>query len=203
MMIVGLTIDPVQPERIFVPVWDKGLYRTLNGGKSWTYVCFKTRRPGQVVYDPSSPGTIYVATEDGVWRGTATGSVFQSAGLEATVIYNLTIDPSGVLYAGTGGSGVYKSVNHGESWTEINNGLPSCRYIDAFAVNPANPQDLFAGVSNLGVYRSKNGGTSWSYFGAGLCPGVMVFSLAFDPRDPGTLYAGTSGAGIYKIRPGS
>jgi hypothetical protein len=139
----------------------------------------------------------------GVYRLTATGTTWHSAGLNNYNIYNLTIDPNGVIYAGTGGSGVFKSLDHGAHWTETNVGIPpSCRYIDAFAINPMNFQDLYADVSNLGVYRSKNGGAKWTYFGRGLCPQVMVFSLAFDPKDPTTLYAGTAGAGIYKIKPG-
>jgi len=202
-MIVGLTLDPAQPDRIFVPVWDKGVYRSQNAGKTWANIGLKAKKPGQVVFDPSSPGSVYAATEDGVWRGTATGTTWTAAGMQDRVIYNLTIDANGVLYAGTGGEGAYKSMNHGASWTAINTGLPSCRFIDAFTVNPKNTRDLYAGVSDLGVYRSKDGGASWSYFGGGLCPKVMVFSLVFDPKDQASLYAGTSGAGVYKVQPGN
>jgi hypothetical protein len=96
-----------------------------------------------------------------------------------------------------------KSLNHGATWAAINEGLPGCRYIDSFTINPLNSQDLFAGVSNLGIYRSKNGGANWSYFGGGLCPRVIVSALAFDPKDPATLYASTAGASVYKVKPGS
>ena len=88
-------------------------------------------------------------------------------------------------------------------WTPVNEGLPSCRYIDALVINPRDPLDIYAGVSDLGVFRSRNGGQSWAYMGAGLPPDVMVFSLEFDPRDTASLYAGTYGAGVYKVKPGS
>lgn len=201
--ITSVVLDPADPDRIFATTFGSGLYRSTNAGRTWAQAGFKDSSPGGVVFDTSRPGTVYVWTGSSLWRGTATGKTWKKAGAPYAEIYQLTIAPDGTMYAGTGGSGVFKSVNQGKTWTEINDGLPSCRYIDAFAIHPANPLHLYAGVSNLGVYRSRDGGSTWSYMGAGLCPDTMIFSLAFDPKDPATLYAGTNGAGVYKIKPGA
>jgi photosystem II stability/assembly factor-like uncharacterized protein len=198
-----IAIDPVLNNRVFAVSFDKGIYRSQNGGASWAYAGLKSKSPGRIVFDPSAPGRIYAATVGGIYRGSVTGKTWTPAGLQLYNVYSLIVDPNGVMYAGTGGKGVFKSTDSGAHWTAMNAGLPSCLYINALTINPQNPQDLFAGVSDLGVYRSKNGGSSWAYMGAGLCPKDIIHSLVFDPRDPATLYAGTGGAGVYKVKPGN
>jgi len=199
----SVVLDPSNPDRVFVVSYWSGVFRSSNAGQTWTKIGFGTASPSGLAFDPSQPGAVYVWAANGLWRGTATGSGWKSVGLKEYSLYNLTFDRDGVLYAGTGGEGVLKSVDHGVSWTKMNNGLPSCRYIDAFTIDPQNSLNLYAGVSDLGIYRSKDGGQSWTFMGAGLCPNVMVFKLAFDPVDKVTLYAGSQGAGVYKVKPGS
>ncbi len=124
--------------------------------------------------------------------------------MTATAVFSVAVNPQtpGTLYAGTLGSGVFKSTNFGASWTAANTGLLS-NLVDALAIDPSDPSILYAGTSaaapGFGVFKSVNGGTSWAP--TALTTGVF-FSLAIDPTNPSTLYAGSSGPassfGVYK-----
>ncbi len=75
---------------------------------------------------------------------------------------NITPDDknSKVVYLCSDVSGIYKSINRGDLWKPINNGLAS-REIASFAINPSNSSDLFAGTP-LGLFRSKTAGKKWN-----------------------------------------
>jgi photosystem II stability/assembly factor-like uncharacterized protein len=108
----------------------------------------------------------------------------------------LAVDPAhaGVVYAATyGGGGIFKSVDGGATWAQINHGLPLDFQAQALAVDPLQPTTLYLGsIGGLGVYKSVDGGASWTPPGPGLEDARgMVFALATDPRHSGTVYAGT------------
>ncbi len=66
-----------------------------------------------------------------------------------------------VLYAGFSYSGgVYKSVDAGNTWTEMNSGLLT-EYVQALAIDPHNPQTLYAGTSKFSVWQSDDGAQNW------------------------------------------
>ena len=75
----------------------------------------------------------------------------------------------GNLFAGTWGSGVYKSTDGGATWNPANNGMAESfysGYIYALAVAPAtdgNGTILFAGVEEGGIWRSEDDGDSWTW----------------------------------------
>lgn len=81
------------------------------------------------------------------------------------------------------------------SWTPIGSGLPDAS-VNAFAINPNNPNDLYAGTDR-GVYNSGDGGKTWSAYGNGL-PNVAVFDLAIQKKT-GVVRVATHGKGMYEI----
>jgi photosystem II stability/assembly factor-like uncharacterized protein len=99
-----------------------------------------------------------------------------------------------------GGERVYKSVDHGASWSAITQGLPRDAGAAALAIDPRRPRTLYLAMA--GVYKSTDGGASW----VSLNLNASVSSLAVDPGSPGsgstgTIYAGT-GSGVFKTTDG-
>jgi photosystem II stability/assembly factor-like uncharacterized protein len=86
------------------------------------------------------------------------------------------------LFAGTSNSGVYRSSNNGETWTQVITNLPSLN-ICAFLVKDS---ILFAGLFSDGLYRSTDNGSNWANSGI---MSTSVYSLA---RKDSNLFAGTS-----------
>lgn len=104
------------------------------------------------------------------------------------------------LFAGTG-SGVWKSMDGGDSWKSLTNA--SGYLCTALAVSPAYKSDgtVFAGTYDKGLWRSSNGGVDWQQLGqVELGRDSYVLALAISPHflADGTLYASIMGAGIFK-----
>jgi photosystem II stability/assembly factor-like uncharacterized protein len=126
---------------------DRGIYRSTNGGTTWSQVLFVNDSTGgiDVCIDPQNPNTVYATTWTRIRRPT---------------YYN---------YGGTG-SNVYKSTDGGTTWTLLTNGLPANNAnvgkisID---ISPSSPNVLYTAYSDpvgafRGMYKTTNGGTSWS-----------------------------------------
>ena len=131
---------------IYKPTEDRGVYKSVDGGQSWSRVLFSNKHSGAVelVIDPSNPRILYAST----WRVNRTPYSFNSGGK---------------------GSALWKSVDQGKTWKKIstNKGFAvGVLGIIGVTVSPVNPQKIWAIVENEtsgGVYRSDDGGTSWSY----------------------------------------
>lgn len=148
----AVEIHPANPDIVFAaaignafaPNSDRGVYRTLNGGKSWEKVLFLSDTVGfaDIEFHPSNPNILYAAA----WRAER--------------------KPWTIISGGTIG-GIYKSSDMGKTWRKLEAGLPSglIGKID-LAVTPAAPGRVYALIEAPepvgGLYRSENSGENWS-----------------------------------------
>jgi photosystem II stability/assembly factor-like uncharacterized protein len=157
--------------------WGGGVYRSTDGGATWTHVGLtETRQIGRVVAAPSDPNIAYVAAAGNLWRGNPERGVFKTTDAGRTwrkVLYvdtltgatDLVMDPRdpSVLYAamyqrlrspfgyngGGPGSAIYKTTDGGESWKKLENGIPSGdKGRIALAISASNPDVLVALVEH-------------------------------------------------------
>lgn len=123
---------------------ERGVYKTTDGGKTWNKVLFKDAKTGAVdiAVDPNNPRILFAA----MWEAYRTPWEMSSGGE---------------------GSGLFKSTDAGESWTEItqNPGMPKGLVGKiGVSVSPVNSNLVFAIVENAnggGLFRSEDGGDSW------------------------------------------
>ncbi|AZQ45065.1 WD40/YVTN/BNR-like repeat-containing protein [Nonlabens ponticola] len=124
---------------------DRGVYKSIDGGKNWKKVLYVNDMAGAVdlIIDPSNPRNLYATT----WR------------LQRTP-YSLS--------SGGDGSAMWKSTDYGETWKEIstNDGFAQGTLgIMGVTVSPVNSDRVYAIVENKdegGVYRSNDGGLTWT-----------------------------------------
>ena len=109
-------------------------------------------------------------------------------------ITSFVIDPINpqVVYAGSWGSGVYKSQDGGQNWQPSNHGLGNL-YINSLALDPASPAILYVGTYKDQIYKSIDSGNSWAWSGTGMQDQAIVYAIAIDPITPSTMYAATRG----------
>ncbi len=132
-----IAVDPRNPDIVFVAAIghlyaanpERGVFRTTDGGKSWKKVLFKNNDVGavEVVIDPTDSRVIYA----GLWN---------------------TRRPPWFTYAPTNGpgGGIHKSVDGGNTWTELSGGLPKAGIgRTGIAVSPTNPARVYAVVDCL------------------------------------------------------
>jgi photosystem II stability/assembly factor-like uncharacterized protein len=172
-----IVIHPENPDVVYVAAsgheWthdeDRGLYKTTDGGETWERILYVDEETGVIdlVMHPTDPNTLYAATWQRIrWK-------WHDPRNEAD--YN--------------GSGIWKSMDGGESWIQINEGLPAPHHRGRIGIDIArsNPDVLYAFVDNYEtarepapgeldsygrprgpvirgatLYRSDNGGESWT-----------------------------------------
>lgn len=163
-----------------------------------------------------SAGLLAVSVLSGLAvRPAAAQEGWEPVGPPGGVVQDLVLHPgdSRILWAGTDGGGVFKSLDGGDSWTPANQGLSDLR-ITALAVAPGDPDTLYAAAGVLptaaGVFRSTDGGETWTPASRGLpspppfcgCGSLdLVTDLAVHPRQPEVVYA-AAGGGLYKTGTG-
>src|SRR5262249_26382406 len=156
--IARVRVDPANPNRIFVAAMgaqfssgpNRGLYRSEDRGQTWSKVLFVSDSTGavDVAINPAHPETVYCATWERMRRPT----------------YRHAYGPE---------CGIWRSIDHGTTWTRLSNGLPPPSDDVgrvALAVAPSRPSTVYAqivsgaslGYVGLGLYRSTDGGNTWA-----------------------------------------
>jgi photosystem II stability/assembly factor-like uncharacterized protein len=145
-----IVIDPTNPETVYVAalghLWgpnpERGLYKTTDGGNSWSKVLFIDQDTGvvDVVINPRSSNTLYAASYQR--RRTAWG-----------------------FNGGGPGSAIYKTSDGGRSWKRLTEGLPEDSNSGriGLAIYEKKPNIIYALIQNAkgGVFRSEDDGQSW------------------------------------------
>ncbi|HEY7091059.1 MAG TPA: hypothetical protein VH518_23380 [Tepidisphaeraceae bacterium] len=177
-----ILIDPKDKNRIWVGISAVGVFRTTDGGQSWT---------------PCNKGL----------PGLPTGSDDPAA---MYCIHKMVLDPknSDTLYMQFHG-GVMKSTDGADSWKKIENGLPGnfgfpmviTKDGDLFVV-PLKDENRAMFDGKFRVYRSTNGGKKWQPLSKGLPDdpqfvGVLRDAMAVDSMDTPGVYVGTTMGEVY------
>ena len=154
-----------------------------------------------LVFDPTTPTTLYAATDyGGVYKSEDGGTTWRylrgSRELEG---HFLAIAPTTPATLYVYGRGVYKSADGGETWRAVNRGLElgETKWVYALSIDPTNPRVVFAGTRN-GVYKSENGGDTWRKVAGSV---TEINALSIDPTNSQVIVAGASN-GVYKSTDG-
>lgn len=165
----AVTGVPGKPNLYYFGATGGGVWRTQDGGQSWTNISDG--------YFGGSIGAVAVSEYD--------QNVIYVGGGEKTVRGNVSY-----------GYGMWKSQDAGKTWQQI--GLKNSRHISRVRIHPKNPDlvyaavmgDLFKPTQERGVYRSKDGGKTWQrVLFANENAGAV--DLVMDPTNPRVLYAST------------
>jgi photosystem II stability/assembly factor-like uncharacterized protein len=110
---------------------------------------------------------------------------------------NLVVNPISPtsLFISQNCSGVIKSIDGGNNWSNINGVLEGMQ-INDIAIDPIIPTNLYAGTQYNGIFKSVDGGNNWYAINIGL-NNSSIYSLAIDPITTKTIYAGGKGE-VYK-----
>ena len=202
-----------------------GMWKTTDGGKTWANLGLNdTRHIAKVRVHPTNPNLVYVAALGHVWGPNRERGIFRSKDGGATwqqVLFrndstgavDLAMDPSNpnVLYAGFwqahrrpwqlvsggAGSGLFKSTDGGDTWTELTRrpGLPSGIWGNiGISVSGANANRVYALIeaNDGGVYRSDDAGATWQRVNdeRKLRQRAWYYTKLYaDPKDADVVYA--------------
>ncbi len=195
--ITSIVVDPRRPDVVLVAAigareYDagayptRGVYRTTDGGRTWSRVLYKDAHTGAtgLSFDYADPRVVYATLERGVFG----------------------LSPSERDSLSPLGTGIYKSVDGGATWRPVSaTGLPANAVGFGVAVaSGTHGQRVYAeaharGRDASGLYRSDNGGASWSVattqiLSAGGGP------IYVDPKNPDVMYL--MGTAVYRSTDG-
>ena len=170
-----------------------GVYRSTDQGRTWTNVGLAaTRQISAVRVHPTDPNVVYVAAQGDRWKASADRGIYRTkdGGTTWQLVLkgmnnfsgasDLSMDATNprILYAtfwdhqrtpwmvrsGGEGSGIWKSIDGGDTWTRLKEGLPTLTGKIGVSVSLANPDRVYAIVEaeKGGLYRSDDGGKTWA-----------------------------------------
>ena len=182
-----IIVHPTNPSIVFVasagPLWgaggDRGLFRTIDGGKTWKNVKNIDTHTGftDVIFDPENPEIVYAAS--------------------------LQRERRPYTYVGGGpGSGIWKSIDGGDTWTKLTEGLPKGDVGRiGLDVSRSSPNIVYAtietkvtgsgasqGNTEASIYRSDDRGASWQKTGNAFSYPWYMGQIRVDPTNPDRVY---------------
>lgn len=201
----------------FGPNAERGVFRTLDGGKTWEKVLSKDDKTGAIdlAFDPTNPHIVFAALWEanrtpwgmtdggpgsGLYRSTDGGSTWKH--LEGNGLPGGTLGRIGVSVAGGDGSrvyalieaekgGLYRSEDGGDHWTMVNGDRNYIQrawyYIHVFA-DPRNPDVVY--ILNVRMFRSIDGGKSFTRI---FVPHGDNHGLWIDPTNTDRMIQGNDG----------
>ncbi|WP_158913535.1 glycosyl hydrolase [Caulobacter sp. S45] len=182
-----IIVDPTNPNIVFVAALghtfgeneERGVFKSVDGGATWKKVLYVDRKTGasDVAFDPSNPKVLYA----GMWQAYRKPWIMESGGP---------------------GSGLYKSVDGGETWTRLSGGGLPEGILGRINVAPTpDPKRVYAMIEakHGGLYRSDDGGKTWALINDknDYRQRAWYFNTVFaDPKKADTLYV--LNTGLYR-----
>jgi PKD repeat protein len=194
-----ITVDPTNSNNLWVGAPAGGLWRSTNGGTSWTTNTDNLAVIGcsDLAIDPTNTSIMYLATGDGdagdtrsigVLKSTNGGNTWAATGLTNAVTNNFTIrrliiNPSNplIVIAATSG-GIYRTINGGTNWTQVATGSTF-----DLEFKPGAPTTVYAGGPTFRV--SNDGGATFVTVNTGIpTTGINRMAIAVTPADANYVY---------------
>ncbi len=221
--VMCVAVDPHDPQRIFVGTFDRGVYRSLDGGDTWESVgagmadarvlaiaispCEQVAGRS-VVYAGTEPSMLYRSTDDGAtWQPSPTLAALPSASTwsfpprpHTHHVRWIALHPADprTIYVGIELGGVMTTRDGGRTWEDRQPG--SQHDAHALATHPLAPERVYEAAGG-GVALSEDAGRTWRGVDAGL-DRHYTWGLAVDAADPGLWYISASPGPSLAHRPG-
>ena len=170
----AVSVNPIDSQDLVISHrFNGGVYHSLDGGTNWQRVFYEPLVAGQhgishFARFQRNPKIIYGASK----------------------IAELTLTPQF-----TKSIGIIKSIDGGNNWSKVTNGLIADFNFNTVALHPANPDIVYAGAHNGGVYKTTDGGANWQQVGGDFATDIR--SMAVDPLDGEHIYAGIERGGLF------
>jgi photosystem II stability/assembly factor-like uncharacterized protein len=190
--ISSIAVHPTNPDIIYVTsFYPGGIYRTTNGGTSWTLV---ETAPfiSSIVTTPVASNIAYAGADTVIYKSTNSGATWFNCGSgypcelkqtrKVVASTNTTTDVYCVdMY------GFSKSTNSGSSWTELNTGI-CLQTVLTFTCAPSAPTTIYVGLDYTGVIKTTDNGNNWTMLPTFLSCG-NICSFAVDYTNPNIVLA--------------
>ena len=218
-----LLFHPTDPKVVYFGTFPAGIFKSLDGGATWREQNVGWLNDGvfTLAFHPQDTSIIYAGTYNGLNRSLDAGAHWErrDGGWPGEQwVFSIAFDRTNprIMYAcskngeneGTGKPNfhgtVMKSVNGGETWFAITNGLDQWNEFYKIITDKFVPDTLYLATQHDGVYISRNGGALWESWNDGLfntsagTNGNNVTNTMILSDDGTYLYFGSAGSGLFR-----
>lgn len=212
----NVELDPASDDIIYVGTNGYGVYKTSDGGKTWSsmnrglatpYI----KGPGALRIHPRNPTILFASTQGGIYKSTDSAGSWQRITKEERFTFGLAIDPAtpSRILAGAAGNLILLSSDEGKTWREILLPVTASPQMAVFAVafHPQRPELVLAGTlrydvrATEGIFISTDGAKIFRPVSMDI-PKVNVHIINFAPGQPPVGYIGFNGTGIFRLEIG-
>ncbi|MBK8954119.1 MAG: fibronectin type III domain-containing protein [Saprospiraceae bacterium] len=198
--ITSVAVDPTDTTKIYVSSPGGGLWKSTNGGNSWTPLIDFVNSSWMSVYnlciDPNNTSTIYAAlSSGGVLKSTNSGTSWTTTGSGPSTSRKVRVHPtnSSIVFC-TANNGIWRSTNGGTNWTQVNT-----MTMEDIEFKPDDPDIMYAsGSGSSSVWRSADNGITWTArtSGNGITHTGRTL-LGVSPADPNVVYAVQASGSLF------
>ena len=201
MFVDNIIVDPRNSRVLYVAGHRHnqpgGFFKTTDGGATWKEnTQLKNEALHSIAQAESNPDVLIAGTFNGMFRSDDAGDNWKQLPTQSTPglqhVESLAIDPrtTNTIYAGTWYL-PYKSVDGGQSWTSIKNGIIDDSDIFAIDIDPRDPNHIIASACS-GIYETKDAGDSWRKVQGIPSQSRRTRAILQHPSVPGMVFAGTT-----------
>jgi len=182
-------------DKLYCGTLEGFIYLSEDNGENWmeigalgTWINALVVNDAGHVFAATHGWDIHRTTDGGATWNNISDGIFSGA-------YALEKNDSGHIFAGSDYSeGIFRSVDNGDSWTDITNNLAG-QTVTVYSILINNENHIFLGTAASYIYRSTNNGDSWTQVNSGVTDNY-IFSLAMS--DNGDIFAGGDNYGIFR-----
>jgi photosystem II stability/assembly factor-like uncharacterized protein len=216
-LISAVVVDPRNPSNVYAASWGGGVYKSTDGGLSWTWKSqgLQNLTVVSLAIDPDSPSTLFAGTYRGkLFKSTDGGDSWflSSTGVqESAIVYSIAVDPRRpqTVYMSTRGISneltppwrgvIYRSDDGGSSWTAKLDDLAGESVQDwayALAIHPFSTNVVFAATHEQGILYSRDWGETWRPANEGIT-NFSTRAVVFGPSEE---FAETAYTAVWEKR---
>ncbi|MBZ5644344.1 MAG: hypothetical protein LAO19_16430 [Acidobacteriia bacterium] len=206
-VITAIVVDRRDSQVLYASSWTRdssaggGVFRSADGGKSWTAAGLAGQAVRALAAAPSDPNVLVAGTLDGVYRSPDGARSWERISpehhAELRNLDSVAIDPRdpGVIYAGTFHL-PWKTADGGRTWRPIHEGMIDDSDVMSLLIDGPHPERVYASACS-GIYRSDDGAAQWRKIQGIPYAARRTYAIVEDPANPDHVYAATS-EGLWK-----
>lgn len=189
---------------VFAVMASGRVFSSKDQGMIWSPKDQEINHPGSDLdFSQDRPWRGFLATlGGGVYRTTSEGTEWDqvNTGIDNPFLFSIVLDrlDDQIIYTGSVGT-VFKSTDHGESWTAWSTGLPVDGKISELAIDPLDRDIVYASILEHGIYVSEDAGETWVPRGTdGRFVDTQRIPIASSFAVPGRVFAGSRLRGVFR-----
>jgi photosystem II stability/assembly factor-like uncharacterized protein len=210
----NLELDPFSEDTIYVGTNGYGVYKTTNGGRTWSPVNrgLNTpfiKGPGALKVHPKIPGTLFASTQaGGIYKSTDGAASWQRVTKGDRFTFGIAIDPSNPsrMVAGSAGNAILISDDNGNNWRDVRLPAQANPQLAVFSValSAMNPRMVLAGtlrydgMATEGLFISTDGAKTFRPVAMDI-PRLNISVITTTAERPAAAYVGFEGTGIFRL----